>query len=254
MLFPNLILDSLVQICDMFRIDASKSFHGSGEVLTEINIYPDFVNKPTEFYNVYVENCPEEWILDYAYETAGEYTVRVELKTATTDKTKDYTVKAITEEEDNLQSDDSMIYALESELKNYLPAGRNSWKYLHREALNRILDWMYRNAMYDPEGDRITKDQLIGDKLSEWSKYEVMVLIFQELKTSNGDLFNEKIEDYSEELSNARAIYKINYDANRDGQVTDEDDKDLVLRPTHFRRGGYDSRNKNVYSFDYKEY
>ena len=250
MLFPNAIIDGLVQICDMFRVDASKSFHGSGEVLTEVNIYPDLVNKPTEFFNVYLEDCPEEWVLDWAYDTAGEYTIRVELKTASDMKTKDYTITAVTEEDDNLQSDDSMIYALESELKRYMPDGRNSWKYMHREALILMLDWMYRNGIWNPDGSKIEKSQLIGDKLSEWSKYETMVLIFQELKTSNIELFNEKIAFYEEQRDNARAIYKFEYDADKDGEVTDEDDHDRILRPTHFRRGSYDSRDKNIYRFD----
>lgn len=236
MLFPNAIIDSLVQICDMFRIDASKSFHGSGEILTNVNIYPDFVNNPADVYNVYVEDCPEDWFLDYAYEADGDYTIRVELVTASESKFKDYSITAVTEAEDNLQSNDAMIFALESELKKYMPEGRNSYKYLHREALVKMLDYMYRNGIYNPDGTRIEKSQLIGDKLSEWSKYETMVLIFQELKTSNVELFNEKIEDYEEERDNARAIYKFEYDSNKDA-VVDDTDKTTATRPTHFRRG-----------------
>ena len=147
MLFPKADLDSLVQILDMYRIDASKSFvTGAIEDLTEVNIYPDFANSPGVVFNLAAED-QDCWILDWAYRDAGEYTVKVELKTAGETEEVTYSVSAITAEEDNLISDDSMIYELESELKRYLPLGRNSWKYLHRVARDKMLDYLYRNGL-----------------------------------------------------------------------------------------------------------
>lgn len=236
MLFPKADLDSLVQIYDMFRIDASKSFFtGDLADLTEVNIYPDFVNEPGTVFNLVAED-QECWILDWAYKTAAEYTVKIEMKTASLTEEVTYTVNAITEEEDNLLSTDSMIYELESELKKYLPYGRNSWKYLHRAARNKMLDYMYRNGIYNSDGTEVLASQLKSEsKLEQWAVYETMLLIYQEIKTSNSEAFNEKLVDYSEDRANARKRYKIEYDSNKDGNV-DEDDGAIATTPTFFSR------------------
>lgn len=229
MIFPSLIFDNLVQEADKFRFNASKSFVGSGETLNGILVYPDFDNNPGVSYDIFVENCPEDWFLDYAYETAGDYTVRLAITTNLSSKTKDFSIKVLTEEEDNLQSTDAMLYSYESELIKYLPEGRNSWKYLHRKALEEIIDYLYRNAIYRYNEEtglrdlKIEKEDLIGDKLEKWSTFETMILIFQDIKSSNIDFFNEKIEDYTALRNDARKVYKIDIDSNRDGVVDEED-------------------------------
>lgn len=243
MIFPSLIFDSLVQEADKFRFLASKSFVGSGEVLDGIKIYPDFDNNPATFYDVFVVDSPNEWFLDYAYETAGSYTVRLELTTESlATKVKDYTITVISEADDNLQSTDAMLYAYESELIKYLPEGRNSWKYLHRKALEEIIDYLYRNGIYrvDPSTTsnkplKIEKEHLIGDQLTKWSTFETLILIFQDIKSSNIDFFNEKIADYTELRNDARKIAVINYDSNADG-VVDEDDIVTSSRQRFFSR------------------
>lgn len=243
MIFPNLIFDSLVQEADKFRFNASKSFVGSGSVLNGVKIYPDFDNNPGVFYDVFVEDCPEDWFLDYAYETAGDYTVRLELATTAPEtKVKDYAITVITEADDNLQSTDAMLYAYESELIKYLPDGRNSWKYLHRKALEEIIDYLYRNGIYRKNPDeaqdkplKIEKKHLIGDKLEKWSTFETMIMIFQDIKSSNIDFFNEKILDYTELRNDARKIACISYDSNDDG-VIDEKDVETTTRQRFFSR------------------
>lgn len=235
MIFAKADLDSLIQTADMFRVDASGSFFSDGEIITELNIYPDFIGDPATVFNVYAEDCPEEWKLDWAYEIDGDYTVRVEIKTATETKFTDYPITAISEADDMLFSTDSMIYSYESELRRYLPEGRNSWKYLHRKAQTEILDYLYRNGILNPDGTKIEKTQLIGDKLDLWSTFETMLLIYQDLKVSNAELFNEKLADYSEKRTDARQRYIIAYDSDKDGDV-DGDDSPSTTRITYFSR------------------
>jgi hypothetical protein len=235
MIFPKADLDKLVQVADMFRIDASGSFFSEGEVITELNIYPDFIDAPATVFNIYMEDCPEDWRLDWAYETDGDHTVKVEIKTATDTKSVEYTVSAITEADDMLLSSDSMIYSYESELRRFLPEGRNSWKYLHRKAQKEILDYLYRNGILNPDGTKIEKTQLIADKLDLWSTFETMLLIYQDLKVSNAEVFNEKLVDYSEKRADARKRYIISYDSDKDGDV-DSDDVPSKTRVTFFSR------------------
>ena len=234
MLFPKIDADTLVQIQDMFRIDASKSFATAGEDITEVNIYPDFANNPATVYDVF-DPDQECWFLDWAYEADAEYTIRLELKTLADTKTIDHTITAITEAEDNLLSDDNMLYAYEAELRRALPEGRNSWKYLHRKAQEEIIDYLYRNAILNPDGTKIEKSQLIGDKLDKWSTFETLILIYQDLKTSNSEAFNEKLTDYYEKRASARKRYLISYDSDKDGDV-DEDDQPTGTTPTFFSR------------------
>lgn len=222
MLFPKIDADTLVQIADMFRIDVSKSFVTNGEELTEINIWPDFVGAPLVSFNV-LDPDQDSWYLDWAYETDGDYTVRLELKTDTDSKVTTHTVTAVTAEDDHLLSDDNMIYTEESEFKKYLPYGRNSWKYIHRKALGEILDYLYRKGKLNPDGTKITKEQLIGDNLAEWSTYEAILLILQDNKTSDSEAWTQKIQHYKEKREDYRDRYLIIYDSDKDGEITEED-------------------------------
>jgi len=236
MLFPKADIDKKVQNYDMFRIDASKSFFtGDIEDLTDVNIYPEFATDPGVVFNLITED-QECWVLDWAYKTEADYTVKIEMKTSTLTEEVTYIVTSVTSSEDNLLSDDSMIYALESELKRYVPEGRNSWKYLHRAARNEMLDYMYRNHIVNPDGTEILASQLKSESnLEEWAKYETMLLIFQDIKSSNSEAFNEKLVDYSEKRANARKRYVIEYDSNKDGNV-DEEDGAVATTPTFFHR------------------
>ena len=237
-LFPKADIDEVVQVLDMFRIDAKDSFYTSGEILTEVNIYPDFVGNPSVFFDVFMQDEPDCWNLDWAYETNGDYTIRVELKTDTETKTTDYTIKAITAAIDNLLSNDSDLYKYENELRHKKLEGRNSWIYAHRAAQEEILQFLYKNGKFNKDNTPITKDQLKAEsKLTLWSTYEAMLIIFQDLKTSNSAAFNEKLVDYSEKRGEAREIYLIKIDADKNGTI-DEDDEGLEIttRPKFFTR------------------
>jgi hypothetical protein len=236
MIFPKIDTENLVQIQDMFRISGVNSFATAGEEITEVNIYPDYINNPGTVFDVY-EPDQECWFLDWAYETDGSYKVRLELVTASSAKAIEQDIVAITEAEDNLFSTDQMLYAYESELRVHLPDGRNSWKYIHRKAQEEILDYLYRNGKLNSDGSAITKAQLTADsKLDKWSTFEAMVLIYQDLKTSNSAAFTEKLEDYSAKKFDARKRYVIRFDSDQDGDIDEEDDKIITTRTAFLSR------------------
>lgn len=238
-LFPKADIDHSVQVLDMFRIEAKDSFFTGEEVLTEVNIYPDFSTNPSTVFNVFVAEEAHCWFLDWAYEVEGSYIIRVELKTETNSKFVDYTINAITETQDNLLSRDSDLYNYENELKTKKLEGRNSWKYAHRAAQEEILQYLYKNGKYNLDGSPITKDQLqVESKLSKWSLFETLLIIFQDLKTSNSAAFNEKLIDYSEKRGEAREIYIIKIDSDKDGDIdsTDTDQIVITLKPKFYSR------------------
>lgn len=232
MVFPKIDMDSLVQENDMFRICAVGSFSSPDEEITEVRITPDTSSAAVVF--SITGDCPEDWYLDWAYETAGDYTVQVEIVGSLTSKVRTQTITVITEEQDNLQADDACIYSYESELKKYLPDGRNSWKYIHRKALEEILEYLYRSCHLNQDGSRITKDQLITIDVRKWATFEAILLIFQDIKTSNSVAFAEKIDEYKTKRGEARETY-INIDSDRDGNITDED-QIKETRITYFTR------------------
>ena len=64
-----------------------------------------------------------------------------------------------------------------------------------------------------------------------------MLIIFQDLKTSNSAAFNEKLVDYSEKRGDAREIYMIKIDSDKDGVIDEEDEGlEITTKPKFFTR------------------
>ena len=230
MIFPKLELDYIVAEADKFRLDASLSFVGSGEVITSVMITPDTVNNSGVSYNI-----TDDMFLDYAFPTAGEYEITLLVTTDNGTASISEIVTVVDKATDNLQSSDSMLYAYESELKRYIPNGRNSWKYIHRLALSEIIDYLSRNGIRNPDGTSIEVSQLIGQKLEKWATFEALILIYQDIKTNNVELFNDKIDYYTELRGDARELYELTYDSDKDGDVDSEDAK-TATRQRFFSR------------------
>lgn len=210
MIFLSCIRESLVQVNDKTRIDVSKSFV-SGSGITGILIKPEASGA---FVSVYNTN-QAKWYLDWAYSTAGVKVISVQATDGVTTVTQNFELEVISEANDNLYSTDEHIFAIESELKRYIPEGRNSFKNIHREAQSRILNYLDRKRIWNTNGEPYTNDQLnINNELSKWSLYEALFIIYSDLFVSVGDKFAEKINQYKE-LRNAerdRASLRIDKD------------------------------------------
>lgn len=211
MIFLSCIRESLVQVNDKTRIDVSKSFV-SGSGITGILIKPEASGA---FVSVYNTN-QAKWYLDWAYSTAGTKVISVQATDGVTTVTQNFELEVISEANDNLYSTDEHIFAIESELKRYIPEGRNSFKNIHREAQSRILNYLDRKRIWNTNGEPYTNDQLnINNELSKWSLYEALFIIYSDLFVSVGDKFAEKINQYKE-LRNAerdRASLRIDKDS-----------------------------------------
>lgn len=210
MIFLSCIRESLVQVNDKTRIDVSKSFV-SGSGITSISIKPEASGS---FVSVYNTN-QAKWFLDWAYPTDGTKVITVQATDGITTVSQNFELEVISEEDDNLYSTDEQIFAIESELKRYIPEGRNSFKNIHREAQSRILNYLDRKRIWNTNGEPYTNDQLnINNELSKWSLYEALFIIYSDLFVSVGDKFAEKINQYKE-LRNAerdRASLRIDKD------------------------------------------
>ena len=112
MIFLNCINEDLVQIGDKTRIDVSKSFV-NGDTLADISIKAEASEAYISVYNI----DQKKWYLDWAYSTDGVKTISVEATDGVNTISQNFIINIISEVDDNLYSDDSQIFSVESELK-----------------------------------------------------------------------------------------------------------------------------------------
>jgi hypothetical protein len=215
MIFISCMTEGLVQTNDKTRIDVSKSFV-SGDGITDITIQPDGSESPISVFNA----DQKRWYLDWAYSTDGDKTITVEATDGVNTVNQTFSIKIVTPEQDNLYSNDEQIFKIESELKKYIPNGRNSYINLHREAQSRILNYLDRKRIWNDNGDPYTKTQLnLQGELQKWSLYETILMIYQDLYVSVGDKFVEKINEYKALRNNERDRGAIRIDKDNSGVI-----------------------------------
>ncbi len=220
MIFINCIKEPLVQVSDKTRVDVSTSFV-SGDGITGITINPDGYG-PISVFNV----DQSKWYLDWAFDTSGTKTIEVEATDGVTTISQTFDIEIISESDDNLYSNDSQIFTIESELRRYLPDGRNSFKNIHREAQARIINFLDRKRIWSENGEPYSKNQLnLFDELSKWSLYETLFIIYTDLFISVGDKFAEKVNQYKELRNYERERASVRID--KDGNGTFEPEKDI---------------------------
>lgn len=228
MIFPKLIQEEVVQIGDKTRFDLGGSFVTSDEgVITAVEISFDNVN----FFNVFVENMPERWFLDYAFNIDGDVTINIKISTALNTETKDYTIKVLSKEQDALFSNDSMLFSEETELRKYIPKGRNSFNYAHRNAQRNVLRFLDGEGVRNVYGVAFTKEQLKDNEyIREFSMYETLMLIFEDLRVKGVDAFKEKKDAYESRYIQAKKNARIKLDYNDDGEIGDNEAKNVVSK------------------------
>lgn len=219
MIFINCIREELVQVDDKTRIDVTTSFV-SGDGITDIEIEPEAGEGFISVYNL----DQSKWLLDWQYSTDGVKVISVRATDGTNTITQTFSISVISEEDDNLYSNDSQVFSIESELKRYLPLGKSSYNYLHREAQSRILAYLDRKRIWNDDGDAYTKDQLnLTGELNKWSLYETIYIIYSDLFISVGDKFAEKMNQYKALRNIERDRAAIRIDKNNSGTIDAED-------------------------------
>ena len=211
MIFINCIKEPLVQVNDKTRIDVSTSFV-SGDGITDIAIEVDG-SGPISVFN----EDQSKWYLDWAFDSDGTKSIEVTATDGINNVVQTFEIEVISEGDDNLYSTDAQIFAIESELKRYIPDGKNSFKNIHREAQARILNFLDRKRIWNENGEPFNKTQVnLFDELSRWSLYETLFIIYTDLFISVGDKFAEKVNQYKElrNYERERAAVRIDRDGN----------------------------------------
>ena len=214
MIFPQLRIEPLVQVGDKTRLDASASFVSPDQdEITKIEIRPsvsgNFIDVTTRLY------------LDWIYQVAGDYIVRVRITTGTglSEETAelDKEITVITAETDRLFSADADLLAHEGDLYRWLREGRSSYIDVHRLAQELILEDLAKRNLTTYMGNRITKDVIWDLKeVREWSKFLTLSLIFKSTANEVNDFFFTKSKDYADLATRAadRATIRIGNPSN----------------------------------------
>jgi hypothetical protein len=217
MIFPKLTLETTMQVDDKLRLDASLSFATSDSgTITDVEIKPSVSDS---FISVFVQDEPEKWYLDWAYEADGTVNPEVRVTTDAPDnRTKTYEITVLTEEEDALFSSDNDLYPYEPDILRYLPVGKNSFIYAHRAAQKKILAYLDEQRIWKEDRSRYTKEDIADkEEFRRWSLFQTLLIIFESIQIASDDVFQEKRQEYENEMRQARNRSSLRLDADGDG-------------------------------------
>ena len=225
MIFPSLTTETVMQIEDKFRLDASKSFiSGEVESVTDILIQPELTESFISVFN----SDSDKWYLDWAYQTDGMKTVslRVETDLTPAGRTRAYSVNCLSVVDDSLFSSDSDLIPYEPDIMNYLPRGKNSYLYAHRKSQDIIIAYLDEQRIWKRDNSRITKEDIasisdneVREQFKQWSTFQTLLIIFESIQVSNGDIFQEKKVEYSNMRDSARKRSALRLDLNGDSVI-----------------------------------
>lgn len=232
MLFPKITFETVMQVDDKTRLDASLSFATDDESITDILIEP---SAGAGYISVYNGGDTDKWYLDWAYETDGFKDVSVRIEAVSGNKTKTYMagINVLTEDEDALLSNDNDLYPYETDIKNYIPRGKNSFIYAHRKSQERIISYLDEQRIWKNDNSRYTKQDIIDldgefkEQFRQWSTLQTLLIIFESIQVSNGDIFQEKKLEYDNLMRQARNRAALRLDQDGDG-IVDNNPYDMV--------------------------
>lgn len=218
MIFPNLILEDVVQVDDKTRLDASKVFVSKDEAaITAVEIEPE---TGAGFVSVFGSGQSKDWFLDWQYATAGTKTATCRVTTDGSPVTKTFTLEVLSVADDNLFSTDQDIVALEHDIMKWVPAGRASFKNMHRKAQRLILAWLDENGHTDTSGNRLTKEAIVDkEEVRNWSAALTLQLIYQTMSNAIDDVFMQKSKTYESLAITHRKRLILRLDLTGDGEI-----------------------------------
>ncbi len=218
MIFPRIAVESIVQVADKTRLDATGSFVSKDNAdITMVEIKP--IASGT-FIDV-TGTSSDDWYLDWEYAVGETVTVEVRVTdslAATSTKTE--TITILTVVEDYLFSNDSQLVDHEDDILDYVRNGRDSFLDKHRLAQTRVLAYLDEKRIWKFNNERLTKVDIVDIvEVREWSKFETLVIIFEALSNAIDDVFSAKAEKYRGMRDGARDRAALRVDLNGDGEL-----------------------------------
>jgi hypothetical protein len=226
-IFCNLQIENVVQVNDKTRLDASKSFISKGEAA--ISLVEIEAESGAGFVVVSGTGLTaKDWYLDYEYATAGAKVVSCRITTNGSPSTKTFALTVLSVADDYLFSTDADLTALEHDILNYVPQGRNTFKNIHRKAQKLIMAWLDENGHTGVNGVKLTPQALVDkEEVAYWSAALCMQLIFSSISNDPNDVFFQKSKQYESMAITHRSRLLLRLDVDGDGVVSDGEGKNM---------------------------
>lgn len=221
-IFPIIETESIIQVGDKVRIDASKSFVSKGEgAIFNVEILPETSGA---WVSVFVANTPSAWFLDWAYSGASRtvtVSCRIQVTNAMGDiQTSTKTISVVTAADDKLFSSDSDLTALEPDVLKWVKAGRSSFLDVHRMAQSKIIEWIDEAGYRNEDGSKVSKNELLDlSEVRPWSRDLTLSLIFFGISNQVDDVFAQKSKFYASQAKDRADRAVLAWDFNKDGTV-----------------------------------
>lgn len=218
MIAPILELESVVQIADKTRLDASKSFISKDETaVTNVEIEPE---AGAGFITVFAAD-QKNWYLDWMYSGASRtVVVSCKITNAGGDQTLTKSISILTAADDKLFSADSDLTGLESDILKYVRKGRSSFLDVHRMAQKKIIEWMDEAGLRNDDGTKVTKAELLDlTEVQPWSRDLTLSLIFMGISNQVDDVFMKKSIHYTSQAKDRSDRAVLAWDSDKSGAV-----------------------------------
>lgn len=221
MIFPNLELESVVQVKDRTRLNGTKTFVSKDEeAITVVEIEPETGNG----YIDVTGTTSKDWYLDWEYATDGSKTVSVRVTTDGAPTVKTYEIEVIDVDDDKLFSNDQDLKTHETDILKWIQPGRNTYLDVHRRAQTLIFSYLDEKGITDQDGNKLTKAAVIDiSEVKEWSTFLTLKLIFEGISNSTDDVFRFKAIEYAKKEYEARNRAVFRFDLNGDELLTSSD-------------------------------
>lgn len=217
-IFPKLITDAVVQVDDGIRLDASQTFVSKDEAaVTLIEIEPE---SGAGFINV-TDARQSNWFLDWQYSgTSRTVDITVRVTTDGLPVVQSFEMEVVTEADDYLFSTDQDLKTKEEDIYKWLPDGRTSFKYKHRQVQTMIIEDFNERGVTDYSGNKLTKAAFLDiEEVRQWSLNMVLGLIFKDNSNVVGDIYSEKAGFYMSEAMTHKHRAYFRLDLNGDDTI-----------------------------------
>lgn len=225
-MFPVLRVESIVQVNDKTRLDATAAFSSEADEIVKVEIRP---SNTDSFIDVTTDK-----FLDHQYPSSGTMTVTLKLTDATpTSITFTKEIKVVSENIDRLFSADEDLIKYEPDVMTFLRDGKSSFKDIHREAQSRVLRKLEEMNLKNSQGGWLTKENIFDkEEVRDWAKFIALKIVSYGISKQVDDFYWKKGDKYEamEKVARERSI--ITLDTNADGVA----DSNQSLRSFDLRR------------------
>lgn len=231
MIFPVLKLEAKVQTNEKTRLDGTKSYTSIDEAAVSlVRIKPDSSDPYITVATGANATNSELWYLDWQYSSSGTKHPEIEITTNATPSTYTVDITVANPNAEKLFSSDTDLIAEEPDILKYVKDGKNSFNDFHRVAQEKIMDEIYRQRIFNTDGNKLTIDEVLDTvELKQWSKYMVLKLIFESMSNKVDDIFSVKSTKYAqfEQKAFNECMNQMRLDYNKDGELNKADEFDF---------------------------